>query len=806
MAAATTWNPSDKSSNITLSNGDLTAQDDEASWQGVRCNTGKSSSGWYFEVTIDETNFGRIGIATLSETLTYPGATTAGYSYGQNGAKYYDGGYDYFGATLVIGDVVGVAFTASKLWFAKNNYWQANGDPVAGTNPAFNIAAGTYYPMVGLYGNGNQLTGNFGYPYPIYAPPSGFSTFDTASSSSSSSRSSSSRSSSSVSDSSSSRSSSVSSSSVSSSSVSSSCQSSSSRSSSKSSSSQGRYPAQSILGLTLDVSEADRGVGAIINGVAVGGIIAYPGGWGMFGKQTIINKLSIPDQAIQADVLGVSENVANAIQADVLGVESTDYASGKQILLGKIGAHVPDIIIVNETGSLKRTITLDGASIIEKIDSFNIAYNETSIHNSIDILSYDKNLFQLANPATNYGLSRITATVGTRVMYFLIERITGSEENFTIFGRSISARDDTPYSAAVEVDLADEKMASQIATDVLNYNSLDWQTTDWNLPKNYSYEGSPIQHISKLAQMVRAIVRCKDDGTIYVRNAFTTRPIYMQGAAPDISYERVDHLLAADFSIDIGTNESEVEVDGYGATLQLPTIEVEEREDQSQGVDVFIRVYWVNEIPKILDDLVTDGILADEGEKTEAVEKEIVAFENGEGNTKYPIHSLGTVSWIGSPTAGSLSYEQYSPTLSGDDGAFAVAYVSYTTAYHRYRAHAHMVEAILAAAFLDEEVGISVLVKFGDGGNEAKAISDGNLTSTEAVKQRGIAYLDANKYNQKVLTIEVPYDDEAIDGKLAYVNDAEILCAGNFAITSSQISVDGPKVVNRLGLKQCQIS
>lgn len=556
----------------------------------------------------------------------------------------------------------------------------------------------------------------------------------------------------------------------------------------------------------MEVAMAEKAILACLNGISLGGIQVLPGGYGMYDKQIVLNKLSIPDQGVHSDINELSATSAKAVEAIVGEVEDTYYAKDKQILLNKIGDLIPNIVEVNQPGGLTVNITLDGASILNLIESFSIRYSQTAIHNSIDIASSSEDLFQSANPINNYGSNRITVVVGTRTMYFLVERVDGDEESFTIFGRSISAMDDAPYSAKVEIDLDAPQSVSSIANDVMNYNSVIWNATNWSLPKNYSFEGSPIEHLMNMAQIVRAVVRCQDDGSLVVRNAFTTRPIHMLNAAADVSYDRVDDLLAADFSIDLGTNEGEVSVDGYGSTLQLPTIEVEEREDNTQGVDVFIRIYWVNEVPRILDDLVTDGVLVSEGTKSESIVDEIITFENGKGDAKYPIYSLGSVKWLGSMTAGSLSYKQYSSTITGNDGAFAVAKISYTTQYRRYKAGSHDVEAILAAAFIDENVGISVKVKFGDGNNEAAGITDGNLTSIEAAKQRGIAYLDANKYDQKLLSIEVPYDDDALDGNIAYINDAKILCSGNFAIINSEISVEGPKVVNKLGLKQCQIS
>ena len=46
-----TWNPSDKGTNITLSNGNLTVAKGNAGWESVRATIGVSSGKWYWEVT-----------------------------------------------------------------------------------------------------------------------------------------------------------------------------------------------------------------------------------------------------------------------------------------------------------------------------------------------------------------------------------------------------------------------------------------------------------------------------------------------------------------------------------------------------------------------------------------------------------------------------------------------------------------------------------------------------------------------------------------------------------------------------------
>ena len=184
---AVTWNPADKHANIALSLGDLRATTDDASgsgYWGVRATGGKASGKWYFELTcVLPWAFIRLGVATLAENLTFPGDTVEGWGYGASTGKKYHNGNAAYGDTWGDADVIGVAvdMDTGKVWFAKNNVWQASGDPAAGTNPAYTGLSGTLYPMAGPFGsNGDNIhiDAVFALPDFQYTPPTGFSAWD----------------------------------------------------------------------------------------------------------------------------------------------------------------------------------------------------------------------------------------------------------------------------------------------------------------------------------------------------------------------------------------------------------------------------------------------------------------------------------------------------------------------------------------------------------------------------------------------------------------------------------------------------
>lgn len=146
------WNPADKGSGVTLSNNNTSAAISSVANYTARGITGLSSGKWYWEILcVSGSNF-HIGAAQSTASLsTFVGATSDGWSYRDNGNK--RGGSTFsgdvaYGSTYTAGDVVGVALdmTNGRIYFSKNGVWQASGDPVAGTNYAFNGLTGTVYP------------------------------------------------------------------------------------------------------------------------------------------------------------------------------------------------------------------------------------------------------------------------------------------------------------------------------------------------------------------------------------------------------------------------------------------------------------------------------------------------------------------------------------------------------------------------------------------------------------------------------------------------------------------------------------
>lgn len=175
LPAGTTWNPSDKASEIILSNGNLTATKSGTSHRGVRSTASFASGKQYWEVRVNQLSSGVfIGIGQSATSLTVNLGGSGSFAYQQNGAVRYSGSIVDNVSTYDAGDIVGIAVdaTAQLIFIAKNGVWQASSNPSTGVG-GYAIGNTTWFPMVSLHGDGDAITANFNGPF-AYTPPTGF--------------------------------------------------------------------------------------------------------------------------------------------------------------------------------------------------------------------------------------------------------------------------------------------------------------------------------------------------------------------------------------------------------------------------------------------------------------------------------------------------------------------------------------------------------------------------------------------------------------------------------------------------------
>jgi len=451
-------------------------------------------------------------------------------------------------------------------------------------------------------------------------------------------------------------------------------------------------------------------------------------------------------------------------------------------------------------------ILLDGITITNRINKAEIEYSESNVHNSIAITSTDKDLFPLADPTILEGTSRIKVEVGTRIIYFLFESISGDEKEFTLWGRSLSAREENPYATDLEYELEGSTPVQTVVEEILEVSTFDWQVSDWNLPSSFEFTGSPMEGVQQIASAIGAVVRCKDDGTIYVRQKFPVRPIDMGASVVAVNYNRM-HLIALSYEEGKGNGYNEIEVIGATSDVDLPILALDEDSSSpEQGEEVYVRAYWAGKKPTVTPTLyVTDGSVSFVKDDTDE-ETEVVIFENGVGSVSKPISSIKTITWIGDSGV-NVSYENiYDTDLEIDDEAYRIAEIVYNTNYSLYRLSGHDVEQLIFLLTFGGESDVTVTVEMGGGGNPAPTLTQSLLTSQNIAVVAGAAWLDDNRYNWRKITIETPYNDNAIDGVLVFINDAEVQCFGKYHVTVCKIKFDGVRIVNELEVLQCQVS
>lgn len=185
-----TLNPSDKSTHLTLSNGNLTvAPDGNSSNHVVRATTSQSTGKWYWEVTAGGGSSGgtRVGIGPASFALDNSnlGNTSTSWGYGTTGSvSTNNGGAGGSFAGWNTGDVVGVAIdlTGGKIYFSKNGTWGNSADPAAGTGglgPGSGGLTGVTQFAIIEFGSGGtpNATINFGATAFAHTAPTGFAAY-----------------------------------------------------------------------------------------------------------------------------------------------------------------------------------------------------------------------------------------------------------------------------------------------------------------------------------------------------------------------------------------------------------------------------------------------------------------------------------------------------------------------------------------------------------------------------------------------------------------------------------------------------
>ena len=159
--AAATWNPSDKSANITLSGGDLTATSTAGGPNNVRSTVGKSTGKYYSEHTVTHSSGAEysLGVATAADPLNeYGGSYTTGIAFYMDGTVYYNSALVTTIQSTSSGQRVDMAvdLDADLIWWrTAGGNWNNSGtaNPATGTGGIALSVAGTVFVMASMLYN-----------------------------------------------------------------------------------------------------------------------------------------------------------------------------------------------------------------------------------------------------------------------------------------------------------------------------------------------------------------------------------------------------------------------------------------------------------------------------------------------------------------------------------------------------------------------------------------------------------------------------------------------------------------------------
>ena len=184
------FNPSDKHSSLTISDGNLKVQASTTQWELARSTFFLSSGKYYWEFTwtgsVTSSSGYQMGLKTPESTLSAAAAQAGSYAF-QYTTIYLTNGTQnsvvISPGSTTSGDTVMFAYDADagKMWIGVNGTWNGSGNPSTGANPDWTDLPKTgLSPFAGCYGSSNTINLNAGQKAFEYTNHTGFSPLATS--------------------------------------------------------------------------------------------------------------------------------------------------------------------------------------------------------------------------------------------------------------------------------------------------------------------------------------------------------------------------------------------------------------------------------------------------------------------------------------------------------------------------------------------------------------------------------------------------------------------------------------------------
>lgn len=562
---------------------------------------------------------------------------------------------------------------------------------------------------------------------------------------------------------------------------------------------------QSIQRILIDLQiDYIQNVLKILNSFGEQGKLIHSSGIGVNELQKLLFNLGTSSQSIQRNLNSITAASITQINRILTTIEEQNIVQSIHKIIGAMDDLQTTALFL----STAYEIYIDGLPCKSRINSLQISMSESEVHDSFSFNSSDPRLYSQCNPATTKGEMRIEIHVGTRIFYFLLEERSGNHIGFQVWGRSLTAKIDSPHEVETDYSIVSPDSAKDIAETIADTVSLTWQIDDWILPDNFSYRGYPIEGIISIAESVGAICRNDDSGNLIVRYKYPVRPVDIENATPVIEYEPESSLIQLDVKETIGTKENTIEVQGRTEDVELPMLELEEAPSGNYliGTDIIVRAYWGTENPpEITEYYSTDGRVRLLSNYKSQTKTETVTFKDGQAISQYPIVRIKKTSWIGR-SGGSVSWKKFSNELYITETKARVAEITYETVYQTYKLYNHNVSTLIFVMVINSKYDVSVRVKMGSADNEASALSKPWLTNSSVAAKAGIAYLDDKKYDTTEINFIAPYNDLAKDGIIVSITDPNVGLSGKCHVRECTIEFNGPKVTNQITAVQFKVS
>lgn len=334
-------------------------------------------------------------------------------------------------------------------------------------------------------------------------------------------------------------------------------------------------------------------------------------------------------------------------------------------------------------------LSIDNTEISDKISKWEVVWDRYAPHSLITIESKAKPLWDSLDYTEDKGTARIKVNVKADECLFLFEKKEGTEHNFKLSGRSLSALECGDHSAffyGVWDDMYQQAGSSIAALQSMLTQTLSYTGTPLlGFAQYKTFSGYPIDCLIDAATELGCIVQGQDDGTIIVSDKYPFSPLSLATQTPTFYLTDDDILL--DF-----TTQSEIGLK-YDSVIVTPPVYDESPdiviEDGNKNINedwAYIRVYWPEVTTFFTADLYTShGTLELVSSNDTATHTESVTFQDGQASVGHRISDLTSYTWHGTGGGDILWTAGQKELRTSNAVAGALATVTYEAQYNRYR-------------------------------------------------------------------------------------------------------------------------